>query len=146
MARTDQQRTRLRPTTHCLYSSYLAQHINPRLGTRKLSSITVDDVAALIADMEQGWRYRARDGRLVRVVGKPFAAWTIRGVLVVLGRVLGRAARVGTINSNPVRRLEKEERPKTERRNFPNLDHDAIGTLIVNTPKRSHRRTCRGLR
>lgn len=131
-----QQQTRLRPTTHRLYGSYLAQHINPRLGTRKISSITVDDVAALIADMEQGWRYRDRDGRLVRVEGKPFAAWTIRGVLVVLGRVLGRAARVGTINSNPVRRLEKEERPKTARREFPNLARDSIGTLIAKTPSR----------
>jgi hypothetical protein len=72
----EQQRSRLRPTTHRLYGSYVAQHINPRLGTRKLSAITVDDVAALIADMEQGWRYREHDGRLVRVQGKPFAAWT----------------------------------------------------------------------
>jgi integrase len=132
----EQQRSRLRPTTHVLYGSYLAQHINPRLGSRKITAITVDDVAALIADMEQGWRYRERDGRLVRVTGKPFAAWTIRGVLVVLGRVLGRAARVGTINSNPVRRLEKEERPKTARREFPSLDREAIGALIAKTPKR----------
>jgi integrase len=131
-----QQRPRLRASTHRLYGSYLAQHVNPRLGNRKLSSITVDDVAALISDMEQGWRYRERDGRLVRVEGKPFAAWTIRGVLVVLGRVLGRATRLGIINSNPVRRLEKEERPKSQRREFPSLDRDAIGTLIANTPTR----------
>ena len=51
-----QQQGRLRPTTHRLYRSYLEQHINPRLGKRKLSAITVDDVVALIADMEQGWR------------------------------------------------------------------------------------------
>jgi integrase len=131
-----QQQSRLRPTTHRLYGSYLAQHINPRLGTRKISLITVDDVAGLIADMEQGWRYRKHNGRLVRVEGKPFAAWTIRGVLVVLGRVLGRAARIGAINSNPVRRLEKEERPKSMRREFPSLDRDAIGRLIASTPKR----------
>lgn len=132
----EQQRTRLRPTTHRLYGSYLAQHVYPRLGSRKLSTVTVDDVAALIADMEKGWRYREQDGRLVRVEGKPFAGWTIRGVLVVLGRVLGRAARVGIINSNPVRRLEKEERPKATPREFPSLDREAIGTLIASTPTR----------
>jgi len=110
-----QQRTRLRPTTLRLYRSYLAQHVYPRLGERKLSTITVDDIAALIADMEQGWRYRDRNG-LVRVKGKPFAGWTIRRVLVVLGRVLGRAARTGIINANPASRLEREERPKAERR------------------------------
>jgi integrase len=131
-----QQQTRLRPTTHRLYGSYLRHQINPRLGARKISTITVDDVAALIADMEQGWRYQERGGRLTRVQGKPFAAWTIRGVLVVLGRVLGRAARLGVINSNPVRRLEQEERPKSERREFPSFDRDAIGKLIASTPKR----------
>lgn len=132
----EQQRSRLRPTTHQLYASYLRHHINPRLGSKKISAVTVDDVVALIADMEQGWRYRERDGRRMRVQGKPFAAWTIRGVLVVLGRVLGRAARLGVINSNPVRRLEKEERPKSVRREFPSFDRDAIGKLIAATPKR----------
>ena len=131
-----QQQSRLRPTTLRLYRSYTAQHLDPRLGSRKISSITVDDVAALVVDMEQGWRYRERDGHLVRVQGKPFAAWTIRGVLVVLGRVLGRAARLGIINANPVRRLEKEERPKSVKREFPSLDRDAIGKLIASTPKR----------
>lgn len=131
-----QQQGRLRPTTYRLYSSYLEQHINPRLGNRKLHSITVEDVAALITDMEQGWRYRERENKLARIQGKPFAAWTIRGVLVVLGRVLGRAARLGAINANPVRRLEREERPKSTRREFPSLDRDAIARLITNTPKR----------
>lgn len=132
----EQQRSRLRPTTHQLYSSYLRHHVNPRLGSKKISSITVDDVVALIADMEQGFRCRERDGRLVRVQGRPFAAWTIRGVLVVLGRVFGRAARLGVINTNPVRQLEKEERPKSVRREIPAFDRDAIGKLIASTPKR----------
>jgi integrase len=131
-----QQQSRLRPTTHTLYSSYMRHHVKPRLGTRKLSSITVDDVAALIADMEQGWRYRENDGRLERMQGKPFAAWTIRGVLVILGRVLGRATRLGLLNANPVRRLEKEERPKSERREFPSFDREMVGALISSTPKR----------
>lgn len=131
-----QQQARLRPTTYRMYGAYTQQHINPRLGSRKLSSITVDDIAALIADMEQGWRYRERDGLLVRLQGKPFAGWTIRGVLVVLGRLLGRAVRLGVINSNPVRQLEKEERPKVERHPFPALDRAAIGRLIGHTPKR----------
>lgn len=130
----DQQRPRLRPTTHSLYGSYLAQHINPRLGEPTLCSLTVDDVAALIADMTHGFRYRERDGQLTRVEGKPFAAWTIRGVLVVLGRVIGRAVHIGLIGDNPIRLLEKEERPKIARRPFPTLSHYAIATLIGHTP------------
>jgi len=131
-----QQQPRLRESTHRLYGAYLRQHIYPRLGKRQLSSITVDDIAHLISEMEAGWRYRQKNGRLVRVQGKPFAGWTIRGVLVAVGRVLGHAARRGHINSNPVQRLEKDERPTATRRELPSLDRDAIGALIASTPTR----------
>src|SRR5438105_2429351 len=42
------QETQLRPKTHDLYSAYLRLHLTPRLGRRRLQSITVDDVADLI--------------------------------------------------------------------------------------------------
>jgi integrase len=131
-----QQQTRLRPNTHRLYSAYLRDYIYPRLGARKLDAITVDDVARLISEMEQGWRYRHHQGRLLRVQGKPFSGWTIRGVLVVLGRVLGHATRRGLITSNPIHKLEREERPSVKRRELPSFDLDAIGTLITSTPAR----------
>ncbi len=131
-----QQQPRLRETTHRLYGAYLRQHIYPRLGKRQLSSITVEDIAHLISEMGAGWRYREKNGRLVRVQGKPFAGWTIRGVLVAIGRVLGHAARRGHINGNPVQRLERDERPTARRRELPSLDRDAIGRLIASTPER----------
>ena len=67
-------------------------------------------------------------------MGNPFAGWTIRGVLVVLGRMFSAAVRDGTITANPVRRLEKGERPQVARREFPELDREAIGQLIAKTP------------
>ena len=130
------QETRLRPKTYDLYSSYLRLHIKPRLGRRRLQAITVNDVAALIVSMQKGERYRTKEGVTSKTTGKPFAAWTIRGVLVVLGRVFGAALRDGTIQVNPVRRLEKGERPATDRREFPSLDPAAIGKLISATPER----------
>ena len=130
------QESRLRPTTHTLYATYLRLHVKPRLGHRRLQSVTVDDVASLIGEMQRGVRYVERDDRVVPVTGKPFAPWTIRGVLVVLGRVFGAAVRDGTIPANPVRRLEKGERPQVERRGFPELDREAIGLLIGATPPR----------
>ena len=131
-----QQAPRLRANTHRLYGAYLRQHIYPRFGKRQLTSITVDDIAHLITEMEQGWRYRHHNGRLVRVQGKPYSGWTIRGVLVAWGRVLGHAARRGHIDNNPIQRLERDERPKATRRELPSLDRDAIGTLIHSTPER----------
>src|SRR5436190_1965659 len=53
----DRQEPRLRPKTHDLYSSYLRLHIKPRLGRQRLQSITVEDVASLIAEMQKGIRY-----------------------------------------------------------------------------------------
>jgi integrase len=131
-----EQQTRLRASTHSLYSTYLRVHLKPRFGRRPMQSITVDDVAGLIAEMEKGIRYELVEGRTTAVEGKPLAANSIRGVLLVLGRVFGAATRAGLVPANPVRRLEKEERPKVERRLFPSLDPEAIGTLIASTPKR----------
>ncbi len=42
----ERQEARLRPTTHSLYKTYLRLHVKPRLGRRKLQSVTVDDVRA----------------------------------------------------------------------------------------------------
>jgi integrase len=86
--------------------------------------------------MQKGARFVESEGRFVRKSGKPFAAWTIRGVLVVVGRIFSSAARDGVVNVNPVRKLEKEERPEVERCPFPELDLAAIGKLIQKTPPR----------
>jgi integrase len=86
--------------------------------------------------MQRGERYRERDGRLVRTTGQPFSGWTVRGTLVVLGLVLGAAERAGRIPANPVRRLERRERPKVARSEFPSLDREAIGRLVAATPSR----------
>jgi integrase len=130
------QQARLRPKTFELYDSYLRLHLKPRLGRRQLQAITVDDVASLIGEMQRGIRYAERGGHFERTEGKPFAGWTIRGVLVVLGRVLASAARDGLITSNPVRRLEKGERPAVRRRPFPSLDKAAVGRLIQSAPEK----------
>ena len=123
-----------RPKTIDRYSTDLRLHVLPRLGRRKLSSITVDDVAALLADLQRtGYTRKGEDGESVQV---PYAAWTQRGVLTVLGRVLGTAARRGLIPSNPCAALERNERPKVGRRDFPSLDPEAVGRLIAATPKR----------
>ncbi len=130
------QQSRLRPTTFELYGSYLRLNLKPRLGGRQLQSITVDDVASVIGEMQKGIRYVGRAEQLEWVEGKPFAGWTIRGVLVVLGRVLASAAREGLIPSNPVRRLEKGERPIVRPRAFPSLDKAAVGRLIRAAPEK----------
>ena len=89
---------RVRERTQAIYESNYRLHIRPRLGRRKLAEVTVDDVARLIADLE-------REGK---------AAWSIRGVLTVLGRIFATAERAALIPGNPVRKLDRGERPKTD--------------------------------
>ncbi len=75
------QEGRLRPKTLRTYRDHLRLHVVPKLGRRKLASITVDDVAALLGDC-------SRAG---------LAAWTQRGILTVIGRLLASAARSGLV-------------------------------------------------
>ena len=116
----DAQEARLRPGTHARYKGNLRLHVLPQLGRLRVGEVTPDDVARLVAELEH----------------KGKAGWTIRGCLVVLGRVLGSAERRGLIVSNPVRKLERGERPRVERRELPSLDREAVGRLIGKAPAR----------
>jgi integrase len=115
-----ERQTTLRPRTLDWYRTALRVHLKPRLGRRKLASITEDDVARVIREM-------TAEGK---------AAWTVRGVLVPLSRVLGNAARRGLIPANPVKRLERGERPSVARAEMRVLDKAEIGKLVAATPER----------
>lgn len=112
------QEGRLRPKTLRTYRDHLRLHIVPKLGRRKLASITVDDVAGLLADC-------SRAG---------LAAWTQRGILTVLGRMLASATRSGLVPTNVAVQLERSERPRVRKAEFPSLDREAVGRLIAATP------------
>ena len=79
--------------------------------------MTEDDVLALIADM----------GRVV-------SAATVRKAVLVAGAVLSHAVRRGAIAHNPVRRLERGERPTVERREMRTLDHEIASLLAASRP------------
>jgi integrase len=104
----------LRPRTRQLYRTALDRHIYPRLGRRRIGEVNPDRIAAFILELEQAG----------------LAGWTIRGILTPLGRILGYAARRGLIPDNPIRRLERGERPTTVRREFRMLRPDEIDALL----------------
>lgn len=105
---------RLRPRTREVYETQLRLHVMPRFGRRRIADVNEDDIASLIAEMHvQG-----------------YAAWTIRGVLTPFGRVLGYAARRGLIPTNPIRKLERGERPTGEPREMRVLDRSEIASLL----------------
>jgi hypothetical protein len=82
--------TDLRPRTRDKYEGAVRVHIVLHMGRRRIESIDVEDIAALIAKMRNAGR----------------AAWTIRGTLVACSRMFAYAARRGHIAANPVAGLE----------------------------------------
>jgi integrase len=108
----------LRKNARDWYRHALNSYIIPKLGRLKLSAVTTDDVAALIAHMrEQG-----------------YAAWTINGTLTPLRSMYNTAVRRGLAPVNPVRGLTKSERPKPDAREPRFLSSDEIGRLVTHCP------------
>lgn len=109
------QESKLRPATIALYSSAIRNHLNPAWEKRKLDTIDVDAVAKLIESMQKA--------------GKK--AWTIRSVLTVASRTFDHASRrLGWAGSNPVKQLDRSERPRSDQRDRRILSREELGKLI----------------
>jgi hypothetical protein len=125
------QSGRLRPKTITTYETALDRHVLPRLGRLKLTEITEDNVALLIAEMREGIYYEERDGRLAKLQREGgFAEWTIRGTLSPLSALLTQAARRGLVPVNVVSRLERGERPTPTEKEKRILTADEIRALL----------------
>ena len=97
------------------YDANLRTHLSPRFGDRKLQEIDGDDVAELVADLT--------------AAGK--AAWTVRNVLTTLSALYRWASgRRKLAATNPVRQLEKHERPAVRKRRGRTLQPREITALI----------------
>ena len=107
--------THLRPRTHDLYRTALHRHLAPRIG---------DD-----ADRRgRRGRDRRRDRRAQS--SRACRAGPSAGILVPLGRVLAYAVRRRLIPDNPIRRLERRERPSVVRREMRILRSEEIDALL----------------
>jgi integrase len=110
--------THLRPRTREKYEGAIRLHLNPRLGSLRIGDVTADEIASLIAQMHAAG----------------IAGWTIRGVLTPLGRILGHAVRRRLIPSNPLRSLDRDERPRVAARKQRILDSDEIAKVLHACP------------
>ena len=91
----------LRPRTRQLYRTALDRHINPRLGASRIGDINADRIAAFILELQRTGSRRLDDPRHPRHRS---------------AAILCYAARRGLIPDNPIRRLERGERPRVGRR------------------------------
>jgi integrase len=146
------QAATLRPATREAYKSSLETHLLPAWGTSRLDRIDVDAVARLVERM-QTTSYRAEvEQRLARRQTSPhgsarararrqpekgYAAWTIRNALVPAGRVFDFARRrLGWAGENPVRLLDRSERPRSDQRERRVLSGEELRRLLAATEDR----------
>jgi integrase len=135
----------LRPTTRAAYESSLDTHLLPAWANQRLDRIDVGMVASLIERMRTT-EYRqevidrttkARSERTGRRMKAPKATtgyrpWTIRGVLTPAGRVFDFARRrLSWAGSNPIRDLERNERPAHDPHERRILGSDELARLIA---------------
>jgi integrase len=97
---------------------HLERHLGPRLAHRRIASITVDDVAALLTDLVAGG----------------CSARTAEGALASLHSIMRYALRHGWIVDDPVAKLEAGERPQRERRRQRVLGREEIRRLLSSCP------------
>ncbi|HXW59444.1 MAG TPA: tyrosine-type recombinase/integrase [Solirubrobacteraceae bacterium] len=141
----DAQGPNLRPATRAAYESSLQIHLLPAWGNLRLDRIDVAIVASLVERMQtaeyrqeildRSARRRAeRTGRKVKApkATTGYRPWTIRGVLTPAGRAFDFARRrLSWAGSNPVRELERNERPTHDPRERRILTRDELARLIA---------------
>src|SRR3954454_17065194 len=102
------------PSTVEAYAGRLERHVLPRLGDRRLDEVAVDDILALISALRK----------------KGYSGTTIAVTLTPLSRLFAKAVRRGLIESNPVSKLDRSERPRISRQERPVLSPDEVGRLL----------------
>jgi integrase len=111
-------RARWSPRTYADYELKL-ERVNPYIGHKRISDITVDDLQYLIAEL-------SKKG----LADKGLKARTIKNTLVAVSGVFEYALEKGYVGSNPVRSLKKHHFPKSDERDKRILDPDEITALL----------------
>jgi integrase len=108
------------PRTLESHRYHLEHHLLPALATKRLSALTVDDVAALLVELR----------------AKGCSAKTTAGALATLHSIVRFARRHRWIALDPVDQLEADERPRPAHRRRRVLGRDEIERLLAACPPR----------
>lgn len=110
--------THLRPRSREGYERALRRHLFPRIGQSQIGAIDEEAIAGVIRELK----------------AEGLSGWTIHGILIPLGRVFTYAVRRKLMPYNPVRMLERSERPQIIPREKRILRADEIDALLRATP------------
>jgi integrase len=97
-----------------LYKQRVGTHIIPAIGDLPVDAVTTDDVR-----------------RLAERLGRTRSAATTSGVLVVVSSLMRYPVRAKLIERNPIRDLDRDDRPGVKRQTEPRyLDADEVRLLL----------------
>ena len=91
---------RLRESTMSSYRTYAEQYIKPRLGSKKMNSITPADIQRMYTKLKKDGRVREHPEH-----GRTLSASTVRRIHTMLHRALGDAVKACIIPRNPAEGL-----------------------------------------
>ena len=104
---------RVRPNSQKVYRQALDNVLLPKLGNRRIASITPEDLAKLVNGLEREGLHSVDKSRPAR----PYAPSSINSVLQVANGIFALARRNKLIASSPVDLLTSDERPKAKDKN-----------------------------
>lgn len=114
--------SRVKASTLAMDRSRIERHVKPLIGSRRVPSITSDDIEEMQRDIEAGRTAKVRDGRGgVTTGGKGVASRTVG----MVGTILEFARRKKLITANPARGVHRT--PDGKQRRFLSLEE--IGSL-----------------
>ncbi len=110
-----ESKTKIRDTTRDGYQHTIESHLRPSLGRVKMSDLTENHVARMVADLE----------------ARGFQPGTIRNTLNVLSGMLKTGVRRGVISRNVVSNLSPDERPgRVDGRKLELLNAEQVQKVI----------------
>jgi integrase len=118
-----------KPATYNQYRDIYTKHIKPEIGSRKLSTITHEDIQAIIFKMNKTTKKTRKKlrGEWVEVdTGERMSTWTMKHARKVMNGAFGKAVKDKLIPVNPVQDIEIPQKQAKERKT---LTHDELVIL-----------------
>ena len=102
-------RGRIKASTLAMDASRIARHVKPLLGARAVKSLTPADIERFMRDVANGKTAKAKPAKGARARGGQTTggAGVAARTVGMLGTILERAVRDGTIDRNPVRLVKR---------------------------------------
>ena len=120
---------RLRESTMSGYRMYAEQYINPRLGNKKMNSITPADIQRMYTKLKKEGRVREHPEH-----GYALSAGTVRRVHTVLHQAMGDAVKARIIPRNPAEGLTLPKADCPVKRVLPDRELDSFMETIKADP------------